>query len=34
MGDGSVRFINMTIDATTWANLCDPRDGNVITADW
>lgn len=30
IGDGSVRAINDTVDATIWAYLCDPRDGNVI----
>jgi prepilin-type N-terminal cleavage/methylation domain-containing protein len=34
LGDGSVRFISSSISATTWANACDPRDGNVLAADW
>jgi prepilin-type N-terminal cleavage/methylation domain-containing protein len=34
MGDGSVRFVSATISAATWANVCDPRDGNVLGSDW
>ena len=30
MGDGSVHFIASDIDDDVWANLADPRDGNVI----
>lgn len=30
MGDGSVRFINFSINATTWRNLCIRDDGNVV----
>jgi prepilin-type N-terminal cleavage/methylation domain-containing protein len=30
LGDGSVRQVGGNIDAGLWANLCDPRDGNVI----
>jgi prepilin-type processing-associated H-X9-DG protein len=33
MGDGSVHFISSSIDAITWANLCDPRDRQVL-GDW
>jgi prepilin-type N-terminal cleavage/methylation domain-containing protein len=29
MGDGSVRFLGMGMDAVIWANLCDPRDGSA-----
>lgn len=34
MGDGSVRFVSSSISTTTWANVCDPRDGAVLGADW
>jgi prepilin-type N-terminal cleavage/methylation domain-containing protein len=34
LGDGSVRFIGRGISLTTWANACDPRDGNYIGSDW
>jgi prepilin-type N-terminal cleavage/methylation domain-containing protein len=34
LGDGSVRFLNQSISASTWANACDPRDGNVLGTDW
>lgn len=34
VGDGSVRFLSPSIDADLWANLCDPRDGNVVGANW
>jgi prepilin-type N-terminal cleavage/methylation domain-containing protein/prepilin-type processing-associated H-X9-DG protein len=34
LGDGSVRFIGADIDPTTWANACDPRDGNPLDPDW
>ncbi|WP_254511010.1 DUF1559 domain-containing protein [Anatilimnocola floriformis] len=34
MGDGSVRGINGSIAATTWAYLCDPQDGNPIPGDF
>ena len=33
LGDGSVRFFRATMNPTTWANYCDPRDGNVISED-
>lgn len=33
MGDGSVHFISSSINDTTWANLCDPRDRQVL-GDW
>jgi prepilin-type N-terminal cleavage/methylation domain-containing protein/prepilin-type processing-associated H-X9-DG protein len=34
MGDGSVRFISGNVNPTTWANACDPRDGNPPGSDW
>jgi prepilin-type N-terminal cleavage/methylation domain-containing protein len=34
VGDGSVRFVSASISATTWANACDPRDGNPLGSDW
>jgi prepilin-type N-terminal cleavage/methylation domain-containing protein len=34
LGDGSVRFVSVNISATTWANACDPRDGNELGPDW
>jgi prepilin-type N-terminal cleavage/methylation domain-containing protein len=34
LGDGSVRFVDAAISAATWANACDPRDGNVLGPDW
>jgi prepilin-type N-terminal cleavage/methylation domain-containing protein len=34
VADGSTRFIKASIDKDLWANLCDPRDGNVIKGDW
>jgi prepilin-type processing-associated H-X9-DG protein len=34
LGDGSVRFISPTINATTWATACDPRDGLPPGSDW
>jgi prepilin-type N-terminal cleavage/methylation domain-containing protein len=30
LADGSVRFVSGSIDATVWANVCDPRDGAVV----
>lgn len=30
LGDGSVRQIGGNIDATLWANLCNPQDGELI----
>jgi prepilin-type N-terminal cleavage/methylation domain-containing protein len=33
LADGSVRFTRGSIEATTWASLADPRDGNVIMLD-
>lgn len=34
LGDGSVRFVSGTISPGTWANVCDPRDGNLLGSDW
>jgi len=34
LGDGSVRSVSVTMNATTWANACDPRDGNPPGSDW
>ena len=34
VADGSVRFLSSNTDATLWANLCDPRDGVALGADW
>jgi prepilin-type processing-associated H-X9-DG protein len=33
MGDGSVRSANNSTSPTTWASVCDPRDGGSL-ADW
>ena len=30
LGDGSVQFLPGIMDETTWARLCDPRDGQVL----
>jgi len=32
LGDGSVRFLSGSLNQTTWARLCDPRDREVIGA--
>ena len=34
LGDGSVHFVSESISPATWAVACDPRDGNVLGADW
>jgi len=34
LGDGSVRVVGRAISAMTWANACDPRDGNPLGTDW
>jgi type II secretory pathway pseudopilin PulG len=34
MCDGSVRSVGARLSAMTWANLCDPADGNVIGPDF
>jgi prepilin-type processing-associated H-X9-DG protein len=33
-GDGSVQFVKGEISDSTWASLCDPRDGNALGKDW
>ena len=30
LADGSVHFVSANIDVDTWADLCDPRDGNIV----
>jgi prepilin-type N-terminal cleavage/methylation domain-containing protein len=34
LADGSVRLVVNTIDATVWANACDPRDGQPLGSGW
>ena len=34
LADGSVRFVSGSISPATWANVADPRDGNVLGSDW
>ena len=34
LGDGSVRFVNGSISAATWALVTDPRDGQTPGSDW
>lgn len=34
LGDASVRFVAASISANTWADACDPRDGNPLGSDW
>jgi len=34
LGDGSVRYVNIGITASTWAAANDPRDGAVLGPDW
>lgn len=34
LGDGSVKSVSTAIDHTVWEYACDPRDGQVIGADW
>jgi prepilin-type N-terminal cleavage/methylation domain-containing protein len=34
LGDGSIRFVSQGVSAGTWANACDPRDGNPLGSDW
>jgi len=34
IGDGSVRSVTSGITPGTWANACDPRDGNILGSDW
>jgi prepilin-type processing-associated H-X9-DG protein len=32
LADGSSRFIRGTVSATVWQRVCDPRDGNPVSA--
>ena len=34
MGDGGVRSVANGVSGTTWANACDPRDGNPLGGDF
>jgi prepilin-type processing-associated H-X9-DG protein len=34
LGDGSVRFIKLGVNATIWAYLNDPQDGQTIRDAW
>ena len=34
LGDGSVKSVSTAIDHTVWEYACDPRDGQVLGADW
>ena len=34
LGDGSVRFVSVQVNATTWANATNPKDGNTIGSDF
>jgi hypothetical protein len=34
LGDGSVHLVNDTISPATWGQICDPRDGVVISQNW
>jgi type II secretory pathway pseudopilin PulG len=34
IGDGSVRGVSSGVSLTTWANACNPSDGQVLGADW
>jgi prepilin-type processing-associated H-X9-DG protein len=34
LGDGSVRVVAASISASTWANACNPQDGNPVGSDW
>jgi prepilin-type N-terminal cleavage/methylation domain-containing protein len=34
LGDGSVRFVSGDMNPRTWAAICDPRDGNVVSGEW
>ena len=34
LGDGGVRFVGASISASTWAQACDPRDGEPLGSDW
>jgi prepilin-type N-terminal cleavage/methylation domain-containing protein len=34
LGDASIRFLNGSINPTTWQYACDPRDGQEMLSDW
>jgi prepilin-type N-terminal cleavage/methylation domain-containing protein len=34
LGDGSTRFVNGSMNPTTWAMACDPQDGKPLPSDW
>jgi len=34
LGDGSVRGVSGSMSVTTWANACNPNDGNVLGSNW
>ena len=34
LGDGSVRGVSPSMNVSTWANACNPTDGNVLGSDW
>jgi len=34
LGDGSTRFVSVTITPNTWADACDPRDRRTLGSDW
>lgn len=34
LGDGSIRFVSASLNSTTWAQACDPRDGSVLGSNW
>jgi hypothetical protein len=34
MGDGVVRFVSVGVSAQTWADACDPEDGNPVGSDF
>ena len=34
VGDASVRTVSTSVDRWVWAQVCDPRDGQIITGAW
>jgi len=34
IGDGSVRSVGRSLNATVWGYVCDPRDGNIPGSEW
>ncbi len=34
LADGSVRFVTGSLSDATWANACNPADGNPLGSDW